>query len=262
MSSLSRRELKRLASLQTKKYRQREGQCVLEGLRLCQDALRSDWTLRNLFATPEFAGRFEDTALFTAARQRNLEVSIIPAADLDRITGTQTAQGVAVLADLPAARQFRPGEPDLTPVLLLDAISDPGNLGTLIRSADWFGVPDIVLGPGTVEWSNPKVMRSTMGSVFRVRLFDTGDWNVTLRSLRDAGYRILAADLHGRPLREYASDPGDSPWALLLGNEAQGISPSLSSSADTVYTITGTGETDSLNVAMAGTVFLYEFNRN
>lgn len=262
MTSLSKRELKRLASLQSKKFRQRYGQCVLEGLRLCEEALRSDWHLRHLFATRAFAERFAESPLFTAARQRDLEADIITTADLDRITGTKNAQGVVLLADLPATRPFLPGEAERSPLLLLDSISDPGNLGTLIRSADWFGVPDLILGPGTVEWSNPKVIRSTMGSVFRVRLHETNDWVETLQSLRDTGYRILAADLHGRPLSGYSSDPDGTPWALILGNEAQGISPHLSSSADHIYTITGSGDADSLNVAMAGTIFLYELRRS
>lgn len=253
--SLSNRQLKYLSSLSRKKYRQKHQQCVVEGMRLCEEALQSDWRLRELYITGEFHQQDNADRLLGMAGEKHLTPETVPTADLERITDTRNPQGVAMLVDLPEPKTFTP-DPDWHPhVLLLDSISDPGNLGTLMRSADWFGVREIVLGPGSVEWSNPKVMRASMGAVFRVSSYDISDWNEVFDNFHTANFSIITADMGGRASTGAAVN---EPWALLLGNEAHGVSTQLAEQSDIRIAIPGSGPADSLNVAMAGTVLLYE----
>ncbi|MCF7804110.1 MAG: RNA methyltransferase [Candidatus Marinimicrobia bacterium] len=254
---LSNRQLKHLSSLSRKKFRREHGQCVIEGVRLCEEILRSDWPLREMYYTGDFAERDDSEVLFGVAGEKHLNPTEISSHEMQKITNTEHPQGVAVLADIPDRPDFEP-EPDWHPeILLLDGISDPGNFGTLLRSADWFGVREILAGPGSVEWTNPKVMRASMGAVFRVTVLEINDWFPVLAQLRNTSYSIFTADMDGVGVNQISREELHQPWALVLGNEAHGVSVSLGQSANKKLTIPGDGPADSLNVAMAGTVLLY-----
>jgi len=260
VSPLSRNELKYLSSLQQKKYRQEHQQCIIEGIRLCEDALRSEWQLHEFFVTGGFRENDSFHDLAGLAGEQHLNPSIISESEMQKITATRTPQGVALLADIPATQALKP-DPERSPQLvLLDGISDPGNLGTIMRSADWFGIRHLAMGPGTVEWTNPKVLRASMGAAFRLTISEIHHWKKQLTTLKSAGYTILAAEMDGINPREF--DREQCPrWGLILGNEAHGVSPHLNSAANVKLSIPGDGPADSLNVAMAGTVLLYELSQ-
>lgn len=260
MSSLSRNELKYLSSLQQKKYRQEHQQCVIEGVRLCDDALRSDWILREFFITDDFRNNPSFNRLAGLAGEKHLNPTVITEPEMQKITATKHPQGVALLAEIPEVPTLTP-DPEWSPrIVLLDSISDPGNLGTIMRSADWFGIRHLATGPGTVEWTNPKVLRASMGAAFRLKISEIHHWQKQLRSLKSAGYAILAAEMEGVNPREFHTERIPH-WGLLLGNEAHGVSPQLNSAADMKLSIPGDGPADSLNVAMAGTILLYELSQ-
>ncbi len=260
MSTLSRNELKYLSSLQRKKDRQEHKQCIVEGVRLCEDALNSGWTIREWFVTEDFKQNPTFDTLSNLSGIHHLKPTVLTIPEMQKITATRNPQGIALLVDIPETRPLEP-TPDQHPrIVLLDGISDPGNLGTIMRSADWFGLRDIAYGSGTVEWTNPKVLRASMGAAFRLNIFEINNWNSQIKTLKTAGYRILAAEMHGLDPREF--DTNKYPfWGLILGNEAHGVSPQLHSMADYNLSIPGEGAADSLNVAMAGTVLLYELSR-
>ena len=257
MSGLSNKELKYLASLQQKKYRKEHNQVLIEGLRLCEEALASDWTLRELFVTPEFAERYANSRLFGLAGEKHLIPHEITENEFQRISDTRHGQGIALLADIPAQPVFD-ADPDWQRHLLIfDAISDPGNLGTILRSSDWFGVSDIVLSSSSVEWTNPKVIRSSMGAIFRTRIYvkELPDF---LPQLKEAGYTVLAAEMDGMPISKLSDELTSSAWGLLIGSEAHGISNSLEKHIHTKIAIPGEGPADSLNVSTATSIILYE----
>ena len=256
--SLSNRQLKYLASLSQKKYRQQHQQVIIEGVRLCEEALRSDWVLREAYVTSDFFTHSVQSRLKRLAGEKHLTLQEISPEEMERITDTRSPQSIAILADLPEQKQFIPDRDRHPQILMLDRVSDPGNLGTLCRSADWFGVRHILFGPGSVEWSNPKVLRSSMGSVFRIQLVEIADWTATMSELEDSGYVLLGAGMAGKEAKTVSQSLQNQPWALLLGNEAHGLSEELTPSLDEIMTIPGNGPADSLNVAMAGTVLLYE----
>jgi len=258
MSDLSNNERKYLQKLRQKKYRQQHRQILIEGIRLCEEALTSDWRLKQLYITEDFPAHSDADRLLGLAGEKHLIPTEIEESEMQQITDTKRSQGIALLADLPEERAFEP-DPEWHPhVLLLDGISDPGNLGTLLRSADWFGVRDCLLGPGSVEWSNPKVVRSTMGAVFRMHLTSLDSWPPVLSTLREARYTLIAADVDGKRISGVHQENHPVTWALILGNEAHGISGQLADEVDLKVSIPGEGPGDSLNVAMAGTIFLYE----
>jgi TrmH family RNA methyltransferase len=257
MSGLSNKELKFLASLQQKKYRKEHNQVLIEGLRLCEEALASDWTLRELFITPEFAERYANSRLFGLAGEKHLIPHQITENEFQRISDTRHGQGVALLADIPAQPEFQADPEWQRHLLIFDAISDPGNLGTILRSSDWFGVSDIVLSKNSVEWTNPKVIRSSMGAIFRTRIYEQ-ELPGFLPKIADAGYNVLAAEIEGIPLSELPDELSNAAWGLLVGSEAHGISPQLEKYVHTKITIPGEGPADSLNVSTATSIILYE----
>jgi TrmH family RNA methyltransferase len=139
---------------------------------------------------------------------------------------------------------------------VLDAVQDPGNAGTIIRTAAWFGVDALVAGPGTVDFFNPKVVRAAMGGLWDVRLSRTDDLVVLLDRLAAAGFHRYGADLEGMRLRDWSPRV---PSVLVLGSEAHGVSPEIAAAVDDRVTITGSPRrhgAESLNVAVAAGILM------
>ncbi len=138
MHRLSKGELKHLTSLKQKKYRQKTHQCLLEGARLCKEALASSWSIESIYMTEDFLAQPVSETFIVQGEIRSIPIKQTTARELQRASDTQSSQGVAILVTLPAVQPARVPESSNSVVLLLDGISDPGNLGTLVRSADWF----------------------------------------------------------------------------------------------------------------------------
>jgi len=140
-------------------------------------------------------------------------------------------------------------------ILLLDRVNDPGNLGTIIRTADWFDIHDIILSEGSVDPYNEKVVRSTMGSIFRTHMYQSEYLVETVEFLKKNGYSIAVLDLEGEDISEL---PKKGKLALLFGSESHGISDQLLALADASYTISGKGNAESLNLAMSVGITLHQ----
>ena len=178
-------------------------------------------------------------------------------AELAELAETETTQGVLVAAETPRHEidTLRAGPTDV--VLLLDAIQDPGNAGTLIRTADALGCAGIVALPGTVDLWNPKVVRSAAGSLFRLPVIETDlpaviGWATTARA------SILAGDMHGTPV-DQAELRG--PVVLAVGNEGAGIGDAVAHAASATVAIPIRGRAESLNVGIAAGILLYELTK-
>jgi len=143
-------------------------------------------------------------------------------------------------------------------ILLLDRVNDPGNLGTIIRTADWFGVNDIILSEESVDPYNEKVVRSTMGSIFRTHIYQSEYIVETVEFLKKNGYSIVTLDMEGRDIRDL---PKKGKQAFLFGSESHGISDTLRALADESYTISGNGNAESLNLAMSVGITLYQHSQ-
>jgi TrmH family RNA methyltransferase len=249
----SRSQLKSLTSLQQKKYRQKSGRFLVEGVRLCEALSDSDHTVLQVFYCPEALNARGENIL-TALHRRGIESITLTRQDADRISNTKTSQGIFALVQtrnltLEALLAGRPGR-----LLVTDNVSEPGNLGTIIRSAAWFGVDGMILGTDTVEYSNPKVVRSSAGAVFALPVAADVDLPTKLPELIAAGYSLFISDVQSG--RSYLDVLWPDRTVLILGNEANGVSAGVRAlPAEQVY-IPRFGRGESLNVAAAAAIIL------
>jgi RNA methyltransferase, TrmH family len=251
------REAKELRALRTRGNRDRTGRFVAEGIRVVEDLLASDLTV-HWVAT---ASTLEDTprgaALARDIDRRGIPCRTLDDRDLAEFAATDSPQGVLAVASIPTADlEAAPLAADRSVVLVLDAVQDPGNFGTLVRSAEALGASAVIALPGTVDPWNAKSVRSAAGSSFRVPIVQTG-WESAAARLRERGFTLYGAAAEGSPL------PGDRPArvALVVGNEGAGLTTSVREEVDALVKISLSGRAESLNVAAAAAILLYELTR-
>lgn len=230
--------LKWVKSLQVKKYRQGEQCFLVQGAKGVSELLASSFEVELVLATAQAAPAFVRPGL------NLLEVS---PADLESIGSFQSNDQVLAVARMRDPQRPEAGQ---TPILMLDDIRDPGNLGTILRTADWFGVRNVVVSPTTVDLYNPKVISATMGSFTRINVYPCE----LPGFLQDVTVPVAGAFLDGEPLSSVAFGP--SP-VVVIGNESHGISADVSRFITKRITIPGAGGAESLNAAVATGIFLY-----
>ena len=256
--TLSNRRRKEIAKLSRRKYREERGETLIESRRALASALDAGAPVVDLVATEDALAEAEIQALVERA---GVPVHTTDAETLRRLTDVETPQGlVAVVkrryadpADLPE----RIGEAGT--VLLLDGVQDPGNVGTILRTAAWFGADAVVAGPGTAGLFHPKVMRAAAGGQWDVACSRTDRLADTLDAFRRSGCSLYGADLHGT--RADTWQPR-RPSALVLGSEAHGLSAAVLDRLDTPVAIPGAPDrraAESLNVAVAAGILVYEW---
>ncbi len=227
---------------------------LLEGLRLCEEALGSGCSSKVLFLSEGVAGSPEAVRLAERAGKAAAEAVVLSDVLFPRLCATSTPQGYALLCDSPVIQGLPSSADPEGRYLVLEDVRDPGNIGTMIRTADAAGVTAVVVAPGCADPCNDKALRASMGSVFhlpvhRASVPETAGW------LRAAGLPLVAAvldgpDLFARPL------PGKG--AVLVGNEANGLSPEAVALCGLRTRIPMPGRAESLNVAAAAAILVYE----
>jgi TrmH family RNA methyltransferase len=229
---------------------------AIEGPHLIEEAKRAGLHFRCVFVEERLRNWVEASGL-----SHETEVLVVPSGILSPILSTETPQPVAALVAPPdwtlktVLDRKAVGFPL---VIVLAGIQDPGNLGTIVRSADAFSASGVICLPGTVNSWNPKAVRASAGSIFRVPIVNAGE-SEAFEQLRKAGVRIFSTAVDGgQPANE--SDLA-SPFAIVIGNEGSGIPPNLTSQADAQITIPCPGPAESLNAAVAASVLLYEATR-
>lgn len=250
---LSKNGVKYYSTLLLKKYRDRERKFIVEGKRLVEEALNSSFECEVVVVTQKFVDLYPE--LISNIRN-NHTLEIVKEVDFKRMTDTQNPQGIlAVLKKKNLKFMF---EPNSNFILALENISDPGNLGTIFRNADWFGIGQIILSNDSAEVYNPKVLRASMGSVFHVEFSDGLDLYHELTHLKEKGYQIVTADMDGENVYSFNKP---EKFVLVLCNEAHGASDKLLKITDTQITIPRKGKAESLNVASASAVLLSELTK-
>lgn len=245
--------IKQWSQLLTKKGRDRQQKFLLEGVHLIQEALRASVSLEAVLYSME-KGVPEELRL--ALQGTGLERIAVSENVLAKVTDTQTPQAIVAIAHRTAVNPeslLDKSKDGL--VVAVDGVQDPGNLGTIIRAADASGAVGVVLGTGTVDLYNPKTVRSTMGSMFHIPVIQS-----ELRSLltEAAAYGIqLVTTSLGARTSCYEADFTKPTW-IIVGNEGEGVSEEIRSMASLEVIIPIRGQAESLNVAMATTVLLYE----
>lgn len=235
---LTHAQRKAVTALHHKKGRRESGCFLVEGGKSVNELLGTDWQVLQIFATDAWQPPSGCT----------LDIQRVRAEELKRLSLLQTPQEVIAMVRIPPPL---PEDRLCGRWLALDQLQDPGNLGTILRLADWFGLAGVICSPDCVEWSNPKVVQASMGSVFRVRL------RVQDLSRLDTPW-LGGAFLQGKNLYQSAL-PADG--VLVLGNEGRGIRPELAAQIPHRLSIPAFGQAESLNAAMAAAVFCSEWRR-
>ncbi|WP_020075347.1 RNA methyltransferase [Cryocola sp. 340MFSha3.1] len=247
-----------VAKLAKRPARAETGLFLLEGPQAVEEALafRPELVV-DLFATPTALERYPEIA--RAASDAGMEVEFVSEHVLDAMADTVTPQGfVAVARQFPTSiRDIFAGSPRL--VAVLEEVRDPGNAGTIIRAADSAGADAVVLSGRTVDLYNPKVVRSTTGSLFHLPVAVGADLADVVGRAHTASLQVLAADIKGEDLLSARRD-GElaRPTAWVFGNEAHGLADELLELVDRVVTVPIYGKAESMNLATAASVCLYE----
>lgn len=245
--------VKEWAGLQEKKHRDKAGKYIIEGVHLVQEALLAE-------ADVEVLAYDLDKGMPAELRDhlqavQGMEVIGVSAAVIAKCSSTNTPQPVfAVVRKEDSGAEAILAKPDSF-VVVLDGVQDPGNVGTIIRSADAAGADGVILGHGCADLYNPKTIRSTMGSLFHLPIIE-GDLGEILPEARERGALLVSTSLQGVDSC-YSHDFRGSQW-LLIGSEGRGISPETAALVDKSIIIPMAGRAESLNAAMAATILLFE----
>ncbi|HMP99221.1 MAG TPA: RNA methyltransferase [Cyclobacteriaceae bacterium] len=245
---ISKNKLKFIKSLQIKKYRQQEQSFLVEGAKSVLEVLRSDFEIISLLGTERFISN-NSAELLT----RSYELIEVSEGELVAASTFESNRDALAVVKMKAPQLPVISNDEF--VLALDEIRDPGNLGTIIRIADWYGIKKIIASLGTAEFYNPKVISASMGSFTRVEVCYTeliGFFDTT-------SHKVYGAFMDGEDVHHVNFGKGG---IILIGNEAQGISASLQAQVDYKITIPRYGKAESLNAAVATAVICDNLRKN
>ena len=231
---INNREIKLINSLKRKKNRIEEGLFVVEGEKNVDELLLSDFQILDIYATDEWLN--------------NVEHIKVSAKDLGRVTSLSTPNKVLALVKIPNSSSINMRITSL----VIDGVNDPGNLGTIIRTANWFGIKQVICSSNSVDKFNPKVIMSSMGSIFKTDVFYTDLKNY----LKESKLPIYGALFEGDSIYDTSFN---DPSILLLGSESHGISDELIPLISNKTTIPGGENTESLNLGVSAAIYCSEY---
>jgi TrmH family RNA methyltransferase len=249
---MTKNELKYYSSLNEKKVRTSEMKFIVEGFKIIEEALLSDFICEMVAVSHQFAEK--NPAILNKLVKWNITPQLVSQKEIEKICDTKSPQGIAAVFNYKISS--KPNNSDEI-IVALENINDPGNLGTIIRNCDWFGIRTIYLSDDTADIYNPKTIRASAGSVFHIT-FQQSDFYKNIASLKNEGYSILCADLEGTNLYEFEKKGN---MVLVLANEANGPTKTILDLSDGTITISKKGKAESLNVASASAVLLSELSK-
>lgn len=247
---LSQAQRKYIRSLHRSKVRDEEQSFLVEGEKLCREIIRSEYKVSFIVIRNNTSPNIIELAQEFSGK--GIEVFISEASEFDSLCDAKTPQDIIAIAKYPTAQTYLHHKK----IIVLDRVADPGNVGTIIRTAEWFGFESIILGNGCADRFNPKTVRSTMGSLFRISVRESSNLEEYLRTI-PSDYAILGALLNGE--KELSECSRSDRAVLVFGNESMGIEQSLIRYLTGTYTIKGYGEAESLNVAVAAGISMFHF---
>ena len=246
LSSLKNPKIMAWRSLKDRKGRLEQGAFLVEGTKMVGEALSSRFPVQALLIREGYADVPETPP--------GVPVYLLPAHVFDTVCDTRTPQGIAAVL-------FPSPRPAAGPRLAaLDGVQDPGNVGTILRTADAAGLDGLLLGPDCADCFSPKVLRATMGSIFRMGLSFPASLPDALQALKAQGYEILSSQLDGDPF--YARPEIAAPFVLVIGNEGRGISAPVRELATRRLRLPMRGGAESLNAAVAAGILMYDLMRD
>lgn len=250
----SKGQLKFLAGLDQAKIRRREGRFLAEGIKIVQEALRSAWQIEY------FLVRSDKEDLWKAMQpdMAGKEIYELTESEWKRISQDKESEGIVALMAMPRVRSCREISPESeNRLLLLYQVGNPANLGAILRSAHWFGIKTVLLSEGSVDFTHPKVIRSSMGSFFHLEIIDRVDFAVCLPEIRKR-YALAGTTVRGG-VPPHPID--DKPSAVLLGSESHGLPEALLGLTGEQWCVPHLGDAESLSLPQAAAILLYEWTK-
>lgn len=247
--------VKKLVSLmESRKERSKSGQFVIEGLRLCKEAVISSVVIQTVLVTNDFVTKHSDDMHFF--EKYCDDIKIISDSVCSKLGDTVASQGIFCLCEtIPICNDILGGK-----FIVLENLQDPGNVGTIIRTAEAFGIDAVILLGNCVDIYNPKVLRSTMGTAFRIPVYHYSDIDDLKNELKKSNIKSYAAILNesSKKLSAISFAPKS---AVFIGNEANGLSEKAKTICDESIFIEMSGKAESLNAAVAASVIMWEMQK-
>ena len=243
---ISKNRIKFLRSLSLKKNREKHHQVILEGYRLVEEVIKSDAEIECIYCTPKTINRISKNKLFDP-----YEKIMIPEKDCQMIAETKNTQGIIALVNTEKYLNNKITNIKNENIIILDQVSDPGNLGAIFRNSIWFGIQSIILTENSIDPFNLKCIRSGMGSHFYFNNIIQEHSKKIIQYLKKNKYNVIVADLDGKNIKDINHN---NYWALILGSEAHGISNDFKEFEK--VTINKIGNIESLNVSVASGIIL------
>ena len=251
-------KIKEIKSLYRRKERWAKKLFLIEGIKIVEECIDNNYPITNIVYSDELFNVRGGEVLFNKIKSYDGLINI-PDKLYKDISDTENPQGILAVAkfEVNSIENIKVKKNPF--ILLLDQVQDPGNIGTIIRTADAFGIDGIIVTKGCVDIYNPKVVRSTMGSIFRVPVYHELDGIATIDRFKREGMKIYSTSLEESKYIQNINFKDAS--MLIIGNESKGVSKSLGSLADELIKIPMIGEAESLNVAIASSIIMYEVMR-
>lgn len=250
--------IKEIKGLNRKKNRWKNRLFIIEGIKIIEEAIINEIKINHILFSDSFLDSEEGSNFYDNIKNRD---NIVKVSDslFNSISDTENPQGIMAICKFNIRNLCDIGHLNESAILFLDGIQDPGNMGTIIRTADAFNIDGIILGEGCVDPYNLKVVRSTMGSIFRLPLYISDNSIESIIELKNKGFDILATSLEGGAI--YNSD-FNKKFLCVIGNEANGVDPRILDMADRCIKIPMPGNAESLNAGVAASIIMYEVMRS
>ena len=246
-------QIKKITALKNKaKMRAKENCYIVEGIRMIKEVPSAQ--LMQLYVSESGLQDKEIQSII-----HDMQYEVVKDSVFSVITDTVTPQGILAVVRKKNYNLKEILNDNCSCIVVLENLQDPGNLGTIIRTAEGAGVCAVIMDHKTVDIYNPKVIRSTMGSVFRVPFYITDNLEDTLETLKHNGIKLYAADLRGASA--YYDEKYEGKTAFMIGNEGNGLSDAASDKADVFIKIPMEGQVESLNASVAAAILMYEVKR-
>lgn len=247
--------IKHIKKLKDKKYRDLNKEYIVEGIKMVEEAIHEKCAIKQIVICDdcEKTSNITREQMYEIAKQ---ECIYVTAKIFESITGVINPQGILAVVE-----KEEKGQEDIEReeiIVALDDIQDPGNLGTILRTVDSIGLKQILVSKGTADVYNPKVVRSTMGAIFRVKIVECEDLKTTLKNLQKQKYQVIVTSLE---TENSIYDISYEKKVIVIGNEANGVKKEIQEIANQKAKIPMLGKTESLNASVATGIILYEYVR-
>ncbi len=247
--------IKHIIKLKDKKYRKEYNQFIIEGVKIVKEAINENAKIENIIVSKN-ALDSELVKKYLEEDLKNIDYIEVPENIFKLISDVEKPQGVLAIVNKENKKQNVDYSNSI--MLALDDIQDPGNLGTIIRTADSIALSQILISKGTVDPYSLKVIRSTMGAIFRINILECENLSKTLEEIKKKGYDVVVTDLDAK---KSIYDINLEKKVVVIGNEANGVSKNVKNIANIKTIIPMLGKTESLNASVATGVILYEYVR-